>query len=196
MAARSEERPRSNVHGIEKARALWRKAGLAFPTIPEDLARQLKERGSWLFSTRALTVSPYDLQYYLEQAERKRVKGYAVVAHSGHGVNSYAIQYYLLYKWLRLFLHLGWGGVYMDKKAEAAKIRACFSTADKIVAMAVGASQFRTAGFLTVVCSDFYESYWLRPGEAPREAAADERKPLGVLTEALAWLKSNQELTE
>lgn len=114
MVARSVEWPKSDDHGIEKARSLWRKTGLAFPTIPEELKRALNERGPWLYSTRSLPMSPYNLQYYLEEAELKRIKRYAVLAHSGHGVNSYAIQYYLLYKRLRLFLHLGWGGVYME----------------------------------------------------------------------------------
>jgi hypothetical protein len=50
---------------IEKARQLFRDAGLAFPTIPGELAEQLKEHGQWLFSTRPLEMSPYNLQHYL-----------------------------------------------------------------------------------------------------------------------------------
>lgn len=34
---------------------------------------------------------------------------------------------------LHMFLHLGWGGVYMHAKAETAKIRDCFSMADQVV---------------------------------------------------------------
>ncbi len=34
---------------VEKARHLFQEAGLAFPTIPEELAARLKERGKWLF---------------------------------------------------------------------------------------------------------------------------------------------------
>jgi hypothetical protein len=46
---------------IEKARRLFRDAGLAFPAIPEELAAQLRERDRWLFSavrsTRGPTIS-------------------------------------------------------------------------------------------------------------------------------------------
>jgi len=51
---------------IEKASQLFQDAGLAFPTIPEALAAQLKEQDRWLFSTRPVDISPYDLQYYVD----------------------------------------------------------------------------------------------------------------------------------
>ena len=38
---------------IEKARQLFRKSKLAFPTILDELAAGLKERDEWLFSTRS-----------------------------------------------------------------------------------------------------------------------------------------------
>ncbi len=71
-----------------------------------------------------------------DEAKGPQVHDYAVLSHSGHGVNSYAIQYYLVLGGLRAFLHLGWGGVYMDANATAASIAECFSLADKVVAMA------------------------------------------------------------
>jgi hypothetical protein len=40
-------------------------AGLAFPPIPEELAARLTEQGEWLFSTREIDASPYDLQHYV-----------------------------------------------------------------------------------------------------------------------------------
>jgi len=73
---------------IEKARQLFREAGLAFPTIPEELAVQLKERHRWLFSTRPIDVSPYNLFHDVDEVEGTQVNDYAVVSHSGHGVNS------------------------------------------------------------------------------------------------------------
>jgi hypothetical protein len=37
---------------IEKARQLFRDAGLYFPTIPEEFAARLKEQRKWHFATR------------------------------------------------------------------------------------------------------------------------------------------------
>ena len=106
---------------IEKARRLFQESGLAFPTVPDSLAARLRERRRWLFSTRTLKTSPYDLDFYLHEGDSAPA-AYAVLAHSGHGVNSYAIQYYLVCGPLRLFLHLAWGGVYTDAAEAAARI--------------------------------------------------------------------------
>jgi hypothetical protein len=115
---------------IKKARQLFRDAGLAFPTIPREIAARLKEQGEWLFATRKIETSPYILQHFVSEVDETPVEDYAVLSHSGYGINSYAIQYYLVRGSLRMFLHLGWGGVYMDEKAAAANIRNCFSLAD------------------------------------------------------------------
>jgi hypothetical protein len=173
---------------IEKARQLFRNAGLAFPTIPEELSEQLKEHGRWLFSTRPLDMSPYNLQHYLEEVEVSQVKDYAVLSHSGHGVNSYAIQYYLVNGSLRMFLHLGWGGVYSDRREDEATIRDCFSMADHIVRAAQGMGRFQAGERLTIVGSDFYGSYWIPPGESRRGEIEGRKGPLKVLAEVFDWL--------
>jgi len=168
------------VTDIDKARQLFRDAGLSFPAIPKALAVQLKERSPWVFSTRPLKMSPYNLQHYEQELERTLVKDYAVLAHSGHGANSYAIQYYLVSGSLRILLHLGWGGAYADSKADAARIRECFAVADQVVA---AASKVQAGEQLTVVGSDFYGSYWFPSGERRRT-----EKPLEALTQALGWI--------
>jgi hypothetical protein len=182
---------------IEKARQLFRDSGLAFPTIPEELAAQLKEQGRWLFSTRPLGMSPYNLQHYVDEVERTPVKDYAVLCHSGHGVNSYAIQYYLVRGPLNMFLHLGWGGVYMDAKASAAQVRDCFLIADEVVKTVRQVDTFKAGERLTVVGSDFYGSYWLPPGRIRRrkDEHREDRlhlRPMAALTKALGWVKSHR----
>jgi hypothetical protein len=196
----------------ERARALFADAGLAFPTIPEELAVKLKEQDRWLFSTRKLKMSPYNLQYYVDESDGvNRVRGidqfttleheddeshsapgsdYAVLCHSGHGVNSYAIQYYLVRGSLRMFLHLGWGGVYMDDDAEAVKIQECFSLADQIVQATMTAGKLAAGERLTIVGSDFYGSYWSAPGRGRQERSEDDKSPAQVLTEVIDWLKT------
>ena len=174
---------------LEKARHLFREAGLTFPTIPGELAAKLKERGNWLFSTRELKMSPYDLDYYVEEADGA-VGDYAVLCHSGHGVNSYAIQYYLVYGPLHLFLLLGWGGVYMDADAAASQIRECFSLADEIVPAATTVGKLGTGERLTIVGSDFYGSYFSAPGQGRSKVTEEPNGPAALLTEAFDWLKS------
>lgn len=171
---------------IEKARQLFQEAGLAFPTIPDGLAARLKEQGKWLFSTRAIQMSPYNLQHYVHEVDGTHMDDYAVLSHSGHGMNSYAIQYYLVFGPLRMFLHLGWGGAYMDADVDAAKIRECFSLADQIVpaTMPVG----KVSDRLTIVGSDFYGSYWATPSQSLQKKPRGSKGPAEVLAEVLHWL--------
>src|SRR5262249_13893454 len=149
--------------GIEKARHQFQKAGLAFPTIPEELAAGVKEQGKWLFSTREVKMSPCHLPHYVPEGDGAPRQD-ALLSHDGYGVNSYAIQYSLVAGPLRMFLHLGWGGVYMEADAAASKIRECFSLADEIVPVAMTLGKLGAGERLTIVGSDFYGSYWTAPG--------------------------------
>jgi hypothetical protein len=189
---------------VEKARKLFHDSGLAFPAVPVELAVRVKELGderlpmrdnisdrpgsSWLFSTRELDMSPYNLQHYVEEAESGPVNDYLIVSHSGHGVNSYAIQYYLVRGSLRMFLHLGWGGAYANAEKDAATIRKCFSLADRVVAASENRAKFQLGEHLIIVSSDFCESYWLRPGEERQRKRDNRVSPAQVITQALEWL--------
>ncbi len=182
---------------INKARDLFSSAGLAFPTLPEDLAVKLQERDRWVFSTRPIRIWPYELDRYVNQSQRRQIRDYALLSHSGHGINSYAIQYYLVHGPLRMFLHLGRGGVYEDHEKEAAKIRDCFSKADEVVqAMAQATAGFHTGEHLTIVGSDFYGSYWIPPGAGrlknDTECEYSRDEPLKTLTTVFDWLTRPQ----
>jgi hypothetical protein len=179
-----------SIADIEKAKKLFHESGLAFPTIPTELASQLKERGKWLFSTREIEISPYDLHYYIHEVDVTHVEDYVVLSHSGHGVNSYAIQYYIVYRNLQMFLHLGWGGLYMNVRETTTKIRKCFSLADKIIMVMCTVGTFQLENKLTIVASDFYKSYWFKPGKKLDAGGDRFQKPVELLTEVLHWLRS------
>jgi hypothetical protein len=177
---------------IEKARRLFQEAGLAFPKIPEKFAPRLTEHGAWLFSTREIEMSPYNLDHYVCEVDRNPVEDYVVLSHSGHGTNSYAIQYYLVQGALRMFLHLGWGGVYMDAEKAAARIRDCFSLVDEIVPATQVVGRFQPGERLMVIGSDFYGGYWLPPGKSRQKTDKNSMSPAHMLTEVLQWLTSLQ----
>ena len=173
---------------LEKARQLFQEAGLAFPTIPEELAARLNEQGEWLFSTREIEMSPYSVQHYVSEIDATHVEDYVVLSHSGHGVNSYALQYYIVRGSLGMFLHLGWGGVYMEAEKAAADVRDCFSLADEIVPAAQTARKLQGSARLKIVGSDFYGSYWCVSTKKGRKEDVGLKRPAEVLTEALHWL--------
>lgn len=174
---------------IEKARQLFQEAGLAFPKIPNELAVAIKEQSKWLFSTRELKTPPYFLQHYLQEIGGNPPE-YVILGHSGHGINSYAIHYYLVSGPLNLFLQLAWGGVYMDADASASWVRECFSLADEIVPAVRGAERLAAGERLTIVGSDFYGSYWSAPEQGRQKEIANDKNSKEVLTEVLFWLRN------
>ena len=178
---------KKNIEGVKK---LFQKEGLTFPVIPEELASGLKEQDEWVFSTRKVKMWPYNLEEYVDELEVTDVEDYVILSHTGHGVNSYALQYYLVYGKVKMFLHLGWGGVYMDKKSTSMQIRDCFLLADKIVLAAQSSEKLPEGTALKIVCSDFYGSYWSAPGVEEKKEDVFAKKPVEVLSEVLYWLKT------
>jgi len=178
---------------LREAKQLFQEAGLAFPAIPEELAARMEKREKWVFATRALDVTPYKLDHYLLELLRGHSGDYAVLAHSGHGINSYAIQYYLVHGALRLFLHLAWGGVYTDEGAASANVRDCFALADEIVP-AVRAAGLASGDVLVLTGTDFYGSCWWPPAQKmdlDRAKGREFKQPAEMLADALAWLRES-----
>lgn len=179
---------------LEAAKQFLAESGVPLPKIPEALAARLEQQGKGLFSTREETVDPYVLPPYVEEFVQGTAEDYVLICHSGHGINSYAVQYYLVYAGLGLFIHIGLGGVYMDNEVQTREIRESFALADRLVALVEQSIKIGPEHRLTVVAADFYDSYWISPGtestERERKRGALHRKPEEVLTEALEWLGS------
>jgi hypothetical protein len=174
---------------IEKARQIFTSAGLGFPTIPKELAPFFKQKDNWFFSTRETGFHPYNLIQYVNELDNHTVEDYALLCHSGHGVNSYAIQYYLVLKNLAIFLYLGWGGVYMDNQANATQIRECFSLADKLVLTLRGKKI--SSDRLLIVASDIEDSYWSNQEGIHLVESFNGKGPKEILLKAINWLSTN-----
>lgn len=169
-----------------QARALLRRAGLPFPTIPVPLRHRLRRHERWVYATRPLGVWPYRISEYIEEAARRRVPDYALVAHAGYGTNSYAIHYYLVSGALRLFVQMGWGGSYMGP-SDVRRMRAAFASCHQIVS---AAERLDPSEPVTVMASSFYGATWARPGEPPIDDYCPMRPVQPTLDEVLAWLRA------
>ena len=122
---------------------------------------------------------------------RKRVENYVLVAQDGHGVNSYAIPYYLVRRPLRLFLQVGWGGVYMDAPKVTEEVNRCFALVGQLVPAvetAVRARRLRADDRLLVAASEFSGCYWIKPGEEKKQRIPGDN-PWLALTTVLRWVK-------
>lgn len=145
--------------GVRKARATLAKAGLDLPPIPPDLAPDFRERGRWNFATSAAPKGrAYFFVEYVQMVCRQAGPPFVVLEHSGHGINSYGLHYVLVWGPLRLFLQLGFGGVYMDPEDTGIHINECFRLAHELVDAVAAPRQagcLSTSDPLVVAVSDF-----------------------------------------
>ncbi len=196
------------IRGVRQARTsaelpqlkkLFKGTGIKLPPVPEAFSERLEERGRWCLSTRMVRLSPYDFDSYVQKARGKRVANYLVIAHAGHGVNSYAWHYYLVDGALRILLQLGWGGVYGDRKKETEEINQCFQLVAKLAATvpdAVRRGRLGKKQRVLVAGSNFYGSFWEKSDEKGLFAQSEireimaHRQPVEFLTEILNWLES------
>jgi hypothetical protein len=174
---------------IAEARALFAGAGLPFPYVPPDMEGAFRKRDRWCYSTREVARWPYEIGAYAGEA-RTDVPDYALLAHAGHGVNSYAIHYFLVRGPLGLFVQSPWGGVYMIADDAVATMREYFDLAGALVKAAEDAlSPSPAADRLVVFVSDFYGSWWAEPGVAPPTGERFKGKGRVVLRDALEWVR-------
>jgi hypothetical protein len=118
----------------DEARAVFAGAGLGEPPIPQALDAHVQKIGKKHYATaEAPSFSPYRSREHLAARRRPDAPSSLVVAHAGHGGNSYAISYYLVLGSVRILLQLAWGGAYMNNGNAARRIRAVFETLQRFV---------------------------------------------------------------
>ena len=200
---------------LAKAREELGASALPLPPFPADIVPSLRRLGAWCYATRMPEFRPYNFAEFAAAARAGRVEDIALLAQAGHGINSWALHYYLVQGPLHLFIQLGWGGVYNDEARARAEITACYALAAEIQGLAKEAMArgvLTETHTLTVAISDFYGSWWKEEtvdppsdslfgdSDSERWAQSDVRcdpwnrkPPQEVLQEVVAWLRSQLE---
>lgn len=172
---------------LEKARSVFAAARLPFPPVPAELEAGFRAIDKWDYHSGPGLGMPYNLRACVEAACLPDRPSSLVLAHAGHGINSYAMHYYLVRGALRLLLQIGWGGVYMQHDKCAAEMLECYDTARLLIdAMARAEASGRLGGgrYLLVVGSNFYGSSWCAPGGQKLRFST----PIEALRAAFAWV--------
>lgn len=151
----------------EAARAQFAAAGLPAPPIPPLFAPRLLRVRDWLYSTRgdqqgtgAAAPGPYALQWYGRELLGGSVgEPYLLFGHDGHGINSWAMHWYMVRQPLAIFLQLPWGNAYDDdaqRAASAEALRLHFDAIERLLQATAGAANgvLGPDDWLIVVASD------------------------------------------
>jgi len=190
-----EDEDVSEIDEVTKAKTLLNNVGIDFPLLPGNLVSDFKQREKSCFSTMPVTLSPYCFDEYVRAGIAAHIQDYMLISHAGHGANSYAWHYYLVNGPLRLFLQLAWGGVYMDKDRTTRTVNECFALVSQLfsaVQQRSDADRLQSNDPLIIVGSEFYGSYWIKPGGEGQRIPDKERpkvNPSFMLAEVLHWLR-------
>lgn len=92
--------------------------GVSGVFAPPELETEIRQVGEWVFGTRTPPHDLYDYYPYVVEAATANPDDYLLLGQAGHGMQSYALHYYLVEASLALFLQLEWGGAYGNHDAE------------------------------------------------------------------------------
>jgi hypothetical protein len=141
--------------------------GLPVPRIPRELWRRIYTSYPWSYSSRkVLPASSYNIDWYVQELVEKQIEPYFLLEHAGHGINSRALHFFTVSKYVACFLQIPWGGGYMDKGTQAGEIRLVFSKYDEIMKLTV--EKPGSGNRIVVYYSGFYGAKWgLQEIESP-----------------------------
>jgi hypothetical protein len=157
---------------LEEAQQLFSQAELPFPYVPDEMRGKVARIQEWMYGTRADTPNLYDLGWFVHEAATQPVQDYLLFGHAGHGVNSWAMHYYLARGQLALFIQSAWGGAYEDEAAARRKLVDRWAHIERLIRAVEEArrgGRLSPAERLIVVVSDFSGFTWRR-----LEGAVDE----------------------
>lgn len=112
---------------------LFESAGLTPPPIPDSLKSKLRRIDEWAYATRDIDPMKMYMFEYPREVLTSDVGSYVSFCHAGHGVNSYSINFHLIYGPVAVFMQVGWGGVYMDAKKQAETIENWFDHCGELI---------------------------------------------------------------
>jgi hypothetical protein len=123
--------------------------------VPREFLEAMRVLEPGLFGTVTDAPWPWDLPAWLEGVRAGTIGDGVVFGHAGHGVNSWAMHYYLVHGPLALLVQLLWGGAYTDHAAAAARIGLAFEACARLI-LADGLQRLPPRPRLVVVESDLH----------------------------------------
>ena len=163
---------------------------LPAPPLPEPLAGQLRRLDPATFGTRRPAARLYDIAAHLEAAAEPEES--LLLGFDGHGVNSWAVHYYLSTTALLLLVQRPWGGAYMDAASGRADIAETFAAIAALLdALAGAADRLPPGRRLAAIVSAFGPSQWAWLDGASLDGASWRAgAPTAVIAAAEAELRA------
>ncbi|MFO1056680.1 MAG: hypothetical protein U1E53_06890 [Dongiaceae bacterium] len=175
---------------IDAVRGVFAAEALPVPPLPVPLAGQLRRLDRETFGTRRPAAPLYDIAAHLEAAAEPEES--LLLGFDGHGVNSWAVHYYLSTPALLLLVQRPWGGAYMDAGGNRADIAETFAAIAALLdATAHAADRLPPGRRLAAIVSAFGPSQWAWLDGASFDGASWQAgTPAAVIAAAEAELQA------
>ena len=150
----------SRKNGVDPAVSFISKKKLLLPPIPQSFRSSVEELGSGVFGTAwAKGRSLYNVQAFMNEAMNNANARFFVFGQAGHGINSWAMHYYLVDGPIALFLQLPYGGAYMSREASIGAITGAWGLIKDLI-RAADEAEVATEERLYIVESPLSASRW------------------------------------
>jgi hypothetical protein len=133
------------------------------------------------------------IRSFIDEVVQRDIAEYVVIAHAGHGINSWAMHYFLVSGPVALFVQKAWGGAYMDRAQGTRAVNETFTNAESFVEASEKAradGKISEDERIVVQVSDFYDNQWARLRSPAADSAAVDwqqaEHPMAEVIEALS----------
>jgi hypothetical protein len=175
---------------LQDLRQRFESAGLPLPPIPAVLEADMRIIGPWTWGTEADPSPAYDFAVHEQQAIESGADR-LLIAHAGHGVNSWALHYYLTVDPVSVIVQVPYGGAHDDADRAVATVGRRFEEIVGLLgsaATATRAGRFEDGTRLVVARSDWHGGRVVVVGP---EGEGEELEPSGdPFAAASAWLST------
>jgi hypothetical protein len=160
---KSDDRNSGPLDPLSRARALFADQGLPFPPLPRRLQGSLRQTAEHTFASRDALAPLYSLGAHLAPIQQGAMAEYVALGFDGHGIDSWAVHFYLVAGPIALFLQCRWGNVNDDPVRARERIEGVFGLATQLiqdVEQAEREGKLCKGQRLLIRFSDFVPSGW------------------------------------
>ena len=141
---------------LQAAQAFFLDQGLPFPAIPDRFQATFRALEERVWGTRPYNISLYAVGSLVQEVLEGPVPDYVLMGFDGHGINSWAVHYFLVDGPLVVFLQIHWGGAYTNTDRSRARFAAALGDVQTLEAHLVRRRHHLPEGWrLLVTLSDF-----------------------------------------
>jgi len=165
MARLFQRRKKRTNQDLLEAKGQFEAQGLPFPYIPKEMEAGFKRLRPWVFGTGHRGHGLYNISKFSRDALTRPQEDFLLLGQAGHGIQSYAMHYYVARNPLYLFLQIAYGGAYTDNDEAIDAMNTRYALAEQLIKTLPSAARredLPPQERWIITSTDFYNSSWVK----------------------------------